>query len=147
MSLDTRYAPYAATLLRVALGVMFIAHSIVLKGVVYGLPGTAKYFASIGLPEALAYVVFVAEAVGGVMLVLGIQTRWAALALVPVLAGALWVHAANGWVFSNQGGGWEYPLYLIVLSVAQFLLGDGRYALVRSSDLGLAQASHAAVRP
>ena len=39
------------------------------------------------------------------------------LALIPVLGGALWVHAGNGWVFSNAGGGWEYPLFLIVVSV------------------------------
>jgi putative oxidoreductase len=72
------------------------------------------------------------------MLVLGVQTRWISLALLPVLAGAFWVHAGNGWVFSGAGGGWEYPLYLIVLSVAQALLGDGAYALnpsIRLSNL------------
>jgi putative oxidoreductase len=38
-------------------------------------------------------------------------------------------------VFSNAGGGWEYPLYLIVLSGAQVLLGEGAFALSRSSAL------------
>ena len=107
----------ATHLLRVSLGVMFIAHSVILKYFVFTLPGTAQYFASIGLPSALAYVVFAAEAVGGVLLVIGVQTRLVSLGLIPVLAGALWVHAGNGWVFSGNGGGWEYPLFLIVTSV------------------------------
>jgi putative oxidoreductase len=105
------------SLLRVALGIMFLAHSVVLKYFTFTLAGTAQYFASIGLPASLAYVVFAAEAVGGVLLILGLYTRWVALALVPVLLGALWVHAGNGWVFSAANGGWEYPLFLIVVSV------------------------------
>jgi putative oxidoreductase len=105
------------TLLRVALGIMFLAHSVVLKYLTFTLAGTAQYFASIGLPASLAYVVFAAEAVGGVLLILGLYTRWVALALVPVLLGALWVHAGNGWVFNAPNGGWEYPLFLIVISV------------------------------
>lgn len=105
------------TLLRVALGIMFIAHSVLLKYFTFTLAGTAQYFASLGLPASLAYVVFVLEAVGGVLLVLGIATRWVALALVPVLLGAMWVHLGNGWVFSATNGGWEYPLFLIVISV------------------------------
>jgi putative oxidoreductase len=106
-----------AALLRISLGVMFIAHSVVLKLFVYGLEGTAGYFESIGLPGVLAYAVFAAEAVGGLLLVVNVATGWVSLALVPVLAGALWAHAGNGWVFSNPNGGWEYPLYLIVISV------------------------------
>ena len=106
-----------AALLRVTLGVMFLAHSVVLKLFTFGLAGTAGYFASIGLPPALAYVVFAAEAIGGALLLANVATAWVSLALVPVLAGALWVHAGNGWVFSAAGGGWEYPLFLIVVSV------------------------------
>ena len=58
------------------------------------------------------------EAVGGVLLVLGVGTRWVSLALVPILLGAMWAHLGNGWVFSNANGGWEYPLYLAVLALA-----------------------------
>ena len=107
----------AAGLLRISLGVMFIAHSMVLKLFVYGLAGTAGYFESIGLPGFLAYVVFAAEAIGGVLLLANIATGWVSLGLVPILAGALWAHAGNGWVFSNANGGWEYPLFLIVVAV------------------------------
>jgi putative oxidoreductase len=126
---------YGILLLRVSLGLMFIAHSLVLKWLTFTLAGTAQYFESLGLPSTLAYATFWAELVGGVLLVLGVQSRWVALALLPVLVGALWVHAGNGWVFSGAGGGWEYPLYLIVLSVAQALLGDGAHALSPSRRL------------
>jgi putative oxidoreductase len=128
---------YGVLLLRVSLGVMFIAHSLILKWMGFGLAGTAQYFESLGLPAILAYATFFAELIGGILLVLGIQSRWVSLALLPVLVGAAWVHAGNGWVFSAPGGGWEYPLYLIVLSVAQALLGDGAYALKPSSPLPL----------
>jgi len=117
------------TLLRVALGIMFIAHSVVLKYFTFTLAGTAQYFVSIGLPAFLAYVVFALEAVGGVLLVLGIATRWVALALVPVLIGATWVHAGNGWVFEAPNGGWEYPLFLVVISVVVALQATAPAAL------------------
>lgn len=115
-----------ATLLRIALGIMFIAHSVVLKYFTFTLAGTAQYFASIGLPSFLAYVVFALEAVGGVVLVLGIGTRWVALVLVPVLIGAAWVHVGNGWVFNAPNGGWEYPLFLIVISLVVAAQAAGR---------------------
>jgi putative oxidoreductase len=122
----------SAALLRVSLGVMFIAHSVVLKLFTYGLAGTAGYFESIGLPGALAYAVFAAEAAGGVLLIANVATGWVSLALIPILAGAFWAHAGNGWVFSNADGGWEYPLFLIVVSVAVALNAfAGRTARVR----------------
>jgi putative oxidoreductase len=118
-----------AMLLRVSLGLMFIAHSVILKYFVYTLTGTAQYFTSIGLPASLAYVVFALEATGGVLLVLGIQTRSVALSLIPVLVGATWAHIGNGWVFSNANGGWEYPLYLIVISIVVALQADPMKAM------------------
>lgn len=116
-TLIERAGPLSQGLLRISLGVMFLAHSVVLKLYTFGLAGTAGYFESIGLPGALAYVVFAAEAAGGLLLIANVATGWVSLALVPVLAGALWVHSGNGWVFNANGGGWEYPLFLIVVSV------------------------------
>ena len=127
--IDHRTAPYAATVLRVSLGVMYVAHSLILKHFTYTLPGTAQFFESLGLPAALAYATFWAELAGGVLLIAGVGTRWIALALVPILLGAAWVHAGNGWVFSAQNGGWEYPVFLVAVSLVQALLGDGHYAL------------------
>lgn len=115
-------------LLRVTLGVMFIAHAL-LKIVVFTLPGTAGFFESVGLPGALAYLVTPMELLGGLALVAGLQTRWVSLALLPVLLGAASVHAGNGWVFSAANGGWEYPVYLAIAALAQALLGSGAFAL------------------
>jgi putative oxidoreductase len=130
---------FATFLLRVTLGIMYLAHSIVLKLATYGLAGTAGFFVGVGLPSWLAYVTFAAEAVGGALLILGVQTRWVVLVLSPALLGAvIWVHAGNGWVFTAPNGGWEYPAFLIVASVVQFLLGDGAYALKPSKSMGLA---------
>ena len=126
--IDNRTAPYAALMLRVSLGVMYIAHSLVLKYYMFTLPGTARFFESIGLPGPLAYVTFWAELLGGLALVAGVGTRVVALGLIPILAGAAWVHAGNGWVFSAANGGWEYPVFLIAASLVLALLGDGRYA-------------------
>ena len=126
--IDTRTAPYAAFVLRATLGIMFIAHAL-LKYSVFTLPGTAKFFESLGLPGPLAYATFAAELIGGTLILAGLGTRWVALALVPVLLGATWVHAGNGWVFSAPNGGWEYPAFLAAAAVVQALLGDGRFAL------------------
>jgi putative oxidoreductase len=133
--IDKTTALLGALLLRVSLGVMFLAHSLYLKGVVFTLPGTAKHFESIGLPGPLAYATFAAEAIGGVLLILGVKARWVALGLVPVLLGATWAHAGNGWLFTNAGGGWEYPLFLSAAALVQALVGDGAWALSRSVSL------------
>jgi len=132
--INQRTAPYAALVLRVTLGVMFIAHSLILKHFMYTLPGTAQFFQSLGLPGALAYVTFWAELLGGIALVAGFATRWVALALIPILLGATWVHIGNGWVFSAANGGWEYPVFLIAASLVQSLLGDGKYALTLKKE-------------
>lgn len=131
-------APYGVTLLRVSLGVMWVAHAL-LKLLVFTLPGTAQYFASIGLPGFLAYPVFAAELLGGLALVLGWYARQAALALVPVMAVAAWVHMPNGWVHTSAGGGWEYPVFLVAASLALWLIGDGAAALRRSRWLAPGQ--------
>ncbi len=131
--IDQRTAPYAALVLRLTLGISFLAHAF-LKLLVFTPAGTAKFFASIGLPGWLGYAVMIAELVGGVMLVLGIYARYVALVLIPDLLGAVvFVHAANGWSFANPGGGWEYPAFWAVALLAQFLLGDGAYALARDT--------------
>jgi putative oxidoreductase len=126
-SIDQVTAPYAALALRLALGVMFVAHAL-LKLLVFGLPGTVGFFESVGFPGWLAYLTVAAELSGGVLLILGVWTRWVALALIPILLGALQVHLGNGWVFSAPNGGWEYPAFLAMASLVQALLGDGAYA-------------------
>jgi putative oxidoreductase len=120
------------TLMRVSLGVMWISHAL-LKLLVFTLPGTAAYFASIGFPGFLAYPVFAAELAGGALLIAGVYARQVSLALVPVMAVAAWVHAPNGWVHTSAGGGWEYPVFLTVASIALWLMSDDELTVKRSS--------------
>lgn len=125
--IDNRTAPYAAFALRLALGSMFVAHAL-LKYLVFTPAGTVKFFESIGLPGPLAYVTIVAELVGGALILAGVGTRYVAAALIPVLLGATWAHAGNGWLFTAQNGGWEYPAFLTVAALVQSLLGDGAWS-------------------
>ncbi|YAF99362.1 MAG: DoxX family protein (plasmid) [Nodularia sp. CChRGM 3473] len=128
-TIDLGTAPYAILLLRVSLGVLFVAHGL-LKVMVFTLPGTAQFFTSVGLPGFMAYIVTPAEIIGGLMLIMGIYTRWVSLALFPILLVAtVKVHGANGWLFTNEGGGWEFSAFFGVATIVQFLLGDGAYAL------------------
>ena len=119
---------YAALILRIGLGVMFIAHGL-LKLMVFTMPGTVAFFESQGFPGFTAYLVTAAEIGGGVLLLAGVATRTVALALLPILLGALYVHFGAGWVFSNANGGWEYPAFLALATVVQALLGAGRFRL------------------
>jgi putative oxidoreductase len=127
---------YGALVLRLALGVMFITHAY-LKIVVFTMAGTIGFFESVGFPGWLAYVTVVAEIGGGLLLIAGLQARWVALATIPILLGAAQVHWGNGWVFSAQGGGWEYPVFLAVSALAQGFLGNGAFALTFERGRGL----------
>jgi putative oxidoreductase len=133
--IDIRTAPYAALFLRVTLGVLFLAHA-GLKIFVFTPAGTAGFFGSIGLPPALAYLVMTAEVLGGIALIFGLWTRVVAVALTPILLGAIFtVHGAAGFFFNNANGGWEYPAFWTVALFVQALLGDGAYALRSTSDI------------
>ncbi|KAF1068242.1 MAG: putative oxidoreductase CatD [Pseudomonas citronellolis] len=126
--IDTRTAPYAALVLRVALGVMFIAHGLT-KLLVFTPAGTAGFFQSVGFPGWLAYPVIAFEILGGIGLLLGVYARWIAAVAALQLLAASSVHFANGWSFTNPNGGWEYPVFLAVTALALALLGDGALAL------------------
>lgn len=127
-SVSTSLAPHGILLLRLALGIMWVAHAL-LKLFVFTLPGTAQYFGSVGLPGVLAYPVFAAELLGGCAIILGFYGRYVALLLVPILLVAAWVHLPNGWVHTSPNGGWEFPVFLVIVSIAYYLLGsDGAYA-------------------
>jgi putative oxidoreductase len=78
------------------------------------------------------------------LLLANVATGWAALALLPVLAGAFWVHAGNGWVFSANGGGWEYPLFLIVVSVVVALQAFAVRAVSANRASALGSVAHQA---
>ena len=124
-------APYGATLLRLVLGIVYVMHAY-LALVVYGPSGMIDYQAKSGVPfpEIGTWYLILAHGLGGVLLVLGIYTRWAALANVPAMLGALlFVHLKSGfWAFKN---GYEYVLVLLVASVAVAMIGGGALSLRR----------------
>jgi putative oxidoreductase len=127
--IDTRTAPYAALILRITLGILFLAHA-GLKVFVFTPAGAAQFFGSLGLPPALAYLTIAAETAGGIALIVGFFTRWVSLALIPVLLGAIaFVHGPAGFFFNNPNGGWEYLAFWIAALVTQALLGDGALAV------------------
>ena len=126
---DFNSRDYSTLAFRLALGVVFLAHGLA-KVLIYTVPGTVAFFESVGFPGVLAYPVIAVELVGGLSLIVGVGSRWAALALTPVALGAVVVHWGNGWVFSNENGGWEFPAMLAVVSVGYFLVGsDGALSL------------------
>jgi putative oxidoreductase len=125
----TSTAPYAALLLRVSLGLLFLAHA-ALKVMVFTIPGFVGFFGSLGLPAWMAYAVLALEFLGGLALILGVYASLVAVPLAIEMAGTIvTVHGANGWLFTNHGGGWEYPAFWTVGLVVLVLLGDGAWAL------------------
>jgi len=121
----------AALILRVSLGILFLAH-FGLKFFVFTPAGAVQFFQSLGLPGFLAYLVMIAEFVGGLALIAGFKTRLVSLALIPILLGAIFtVHLSAGFFFSNPNGGWEFIAFWVITLVVQSLLGDGAYAVGR----------------
>lgn len=134
--IDISTAPYAALLLRLALGILFLAHA-GLKIFVFKPSGTAAFFSSLGLPGWFAYVTILCELAGAAALILGIWPRLAALALVPILLGTIvMVHGKAGFFFDSPKGGWEYPAFWIVGLIVLALLGDGALALAPTPFVG-----------
>ena len=130
---DNRLTPYAALLLRLTLGLMMFAHGAI-KVLVFTPAGTVRYFGSLGFPEAFAYFIIALELLGGIALILGVLTRWVALLFAAELIGTIVVvHSSKGFLFTNAGGGWEFPAFAAATAVALALLGDGPYALTRPS--------------
>ena len=126
--IDNRLAPYGAFALRASLGVMFIAHAY-LKLAVFTVPGFEGFLGKVGLPTLLAWPIILAEFAGGLAILAGFYGRLVSVALLPVLLGALFVHAPNGWVFNAPNGGWKHPAFLSVATLAHALIGDGAFAV------------------
>lgn len=135
---NSRMAAYGLFLLRAALGVMFIAHAW-LKFGVFTMAGFEGFLAQVGLPTIVAWPIVLAELLGGIALILGVYSRLVSLALLPILLGALVIHAPNGWVFNAPNGGWEYPAFLAIAALVQALVGDGAFALKPTQLPGIAK--------
>jgi putative oxidoreductase len=135
-ALDQRTAPYAALLLRVTLGALFIAHLYWKLALLDG--GLSRWWAGLlhnGYPWFVPHYVISAEFIGALCLIPGLYARWAALYALPMMLGAAWFWAVRkGFYFTGAGS--ELPLLWALLLLIQALLGDGAWA-ARPSSLGV----------
>jgi putative oxidoreductase len=136
---DSQTGPYGLLVLRLALGAMWVSHGL-MKLMLFTIPGFAGFLGSQGMPSFLAAPIIFAEIIGGILIIAGFYGRQVSVVLLPIMIGALMVHLPNGWLFSAAKGGWEYPAFLIVASVAHALAGDGALAL-RSGPLAFWQST------
>jgi putative oxidoreductase len=128
--IDTKTAPYGALLLRVSVGILFILHGVYLKAFVFGMANAGKFFVMMGLPDWFAWLVMLYETLGGLALIFGIYARWVALFLgIHLVVAAYLGHADNGWLFSNEGGGYEFPVFWAIACFVLVLLGGGAHSL------------------
>lgn len=129
---STEWAP---VVIRVVLGVIFVAHgSQKLFGAFGGggIDGTAQFLGSLGLAPAAfwAWILAIAEFFGGLALGLGFLTRIAsALIVINMLVAIALVHGKKGFFFT--AGGFEYNLALIAMAVSLMISGPGRLAVDR----------------
>jgi putative oxidoreductase len=117
-------------LLRVVVGGVFVAHG-AQKLFALGLPGLAGFLGQLGVPLPLVSAVLVtaAEFLGGLALVAGLFTRWAALPIAfSMLVAAATVHLKAGFFLP---GGAEYVLTLLAATVGLSLTGSGAYSIDR----------------
>ncbi len=128
---------FAATALRLALGLMILPHGLQktfgwFGG--YGFKGTMGYLTgTVGAPWVFALLAILAESVGAVMLLAGFGTRVAALGLGGVMVVAALQHRANGffmnWTGAQKGEGVEFHLLALGMVVALLILGGGRWSV------------------
>jgi putative oxidoreductase len=124
---DTAYAPYGIFLLRVAIGADWIVHAFLKTW--RGMNTHEALLAKNGITPLLAWPTFSLEVIGGVAILLGWYTRqWAAFLLI-FLSVVVWIKWPVGWLYSNAGGGWEYPLFWLLAQAALVLSGSGAFAL------------------
>ncbi len=126
----SRYSEWSALFLRIAVGVIFIAHG--QQKLFGGLVGFGQYLESLGvpLPNIFAIIVALVEFLGGIALLLGLFTRWAALLLaINMLVAILRVHLPHGLTGAN---GFEFPLALLAAVLSLALTGPQRFSIERS---------------
>ena len=124
----------AQALLRVTYGLILLAHGYLLKVQNFTVAAFVGYVESNGLPAVVAYLILFGEILGGLALVAGVLTRLVAWLSLPIMLGATAVHLGNGWLFSAENGGWEFPAVLVVMAVAIGLQGGGRFALEQTES-------------
>lgn len=123
-----RLQPLALVVMRLALGLIMVAHGY--HKVFGGLHPYAQFVSSLGIPSWLGYVSAVVEFFGGILVLAGFFTRATAFAICIDLAVALWrVHWHNGLMGSPDRPGYEFPLAAATLAFALIFFGAGPISL------------------
>ena len=128
-------ANFASLVLRLGLGIMFMAHGLQKAFGAFGgagIEGFAKMLSGLGFQPAVfwAYLAAYAELIGGLFLILGLFVRSsAALLLIVISVAAAKVHITKG--FFLKSGGFEYNFIIIAICVALMLLGPGKFGITR----------------
>ncbi len=123
--------PYGALVLRLALGAVYVAHAYLVL-VVVGPAKAVEFHRAMHtpVPEIGVWYLIVAHGLGGILLIMGLLVRWAALANIPIMACALWfVHLQQGFFILGGKSGYEYVLVVLGATIAQVLLGAGAFTL------------------
>lgn len=124
----SKWGGFAPLVLRVATGLIFALHG--WQKLEMGVPGVTGFLGSLGfpMPAFFAVVLIAAELIGGILLILGAFTHWAAkiLAIVAVVA-LVSVHLPNGFFIAN--GGYEFILLILAATVSVMITGPGKWAL------------------
>jgi len=120
-----RVQPIALLVLRLALGAVMVGHGYhKVNGHVHDFAG---FLTSMHIPAWLAYVVAVTEFLGGILILLGLFTRFAALAIcIDMVVAILKVHLPHGLL---GAGGYEFPLALAAIAFSLIFFGAGPVAL------------------
>jgi putative oxidoreductase len=117
--------PMGLLVLRLTLGIIFFAHGY--PKLAHSGAGMQGFFVQHGLPGYFVYVAGVLEVFGGILLILGLFTRGAALLLAIEMAVAIWkVHSGGGYLAVHN---YEFPLALVAASLALATVGAGRLSL------------------
>jgi putative oxidoreductase len=139
----TRPQGLGLAVLRVTLGAIFLMHGYLALAVI-GPAGVAGYTARMGYPPAwgtaLAWYLILAHSIGGLLLILGLWTRWAAVAQLPIMASAFFLHHLRQGFFLTGilvdpakgiaiAGGYEYVLLILAATLTLVLAGGGALAI------------------
>lgn len=123
----------ASLILRLGLGIMFLAHGLQKVFGLFGGPGMdgfSKMLAGLGFSPAAfwAYLAAYVELLGGLALITGLSTRISSLLLlILIVVATVKVHLAKGFFLSN--GGFEYNLIIASVCLALMIMGTGKYGI------------------
>jgi putative oxidoreductase len=119
----------AKLVLRLTLGIMMLFHGV--HKIIYGIGGVKHLVVNKGLPEFLAYGIYIGEVVVPIFIILGLYARYASVVLALNMVMAIFLAYGNSMFNLGKFGApvIELPFLYLILSVVVFLSGSGKYAV------------------